>query len=233
MLNKLFGSRKRKPPFGSLVPLNPVHHPRIPVEEKSSSALKIIHAGGTTECYYMAVPASRIMEKYPSLILARPEIFRRPWDSVVQPDEILVPGQKFLVVPLPTVKKLRRRIRKTPIKDNIASSFVSESSVSAELVSKQQDELTTTSKSFLIKGNVSKSIKSKAKNKVGNHHRVSFVGVDSSSSSRSKPDSNSVSMEKNNSKSRSGSGERKRRVRNALTWEPSLTVIAEVHGSDD
>lgn len=59
---------------------------------------------------YMAVAASRVMEKYPTFILARPEVFRRPWDSVVQPEEILVPGQKFYVVPIWTVKKLKQRI---------------------------------------------------------------------------------------------------------------------------
>ena len=47
----------------------------------------------------MAITAARIMEKYPKVLLARPEVFRRPWDSVVRPDEILTPGQKFFVVP--------------------------------------------------------------------------------------------------------------------------------------
>ena len=45
----------------------------------------------------MAIPAARIMEKYPKFLLARPELFRRPWDSVVRPDEIFTPGQKFFV----------------------------------------------------------------------------------------------------------------------------------------
>ena len=47
----------------------------------------------------MAITAARIMEKYPKFLLARPEVFRWPWDSVVRPDEILTPGQKFFIVP--------------------------------------------------------------------------------------------------------------------------------------
>ncbi|KAL8223740.1 hypothetical protein R6Q57_019215 [Mikania cordata] len=84
---------------------------RIVAGEKSS-VLQIIHAGGTVERYYMAFPAACIMDKYPNFVLARPEIFRRPWDSIVRPEEILVPGQKYFVVPIPTVKKLHRRLRK-------------------------------------------------------------------------------------------------------------------------
>lgn len=75
-----------------------------------SAVLKIIHVGGTAEFYYMAVPAISIMNKYPSFLLARPEIFRRPWDSLVHPAEILMPGERYFVVPKRTVKKLQRRI---------------------------------------------------------------------------------------------------------------------------
>ncbi|KAF5200730.1 hypothetical protein FRX31_009678 [Thalictrum thalictroides] len=95
-----------------------------------SSAVKIIHVGGLVEFYYMAVPAVKIMDKYPSFLLARPEIFRRPWDSLVHPGDILIPGQKFFVVPRRTVKKLQRRIRQP-----ISSDFSTESSTSWESLS--------------------------------------------------------------------------------------------------
>ncbi|OMO55114.1 hypothetical protein CCACVL1_27387 [Corchorus capsularis] len=81
-------------------------------QEMSSSALKIVHAGGVVECYYMAMPAASIMKKYPSLILARPQVFRRPWDSLVRSREILTPGEKIYLVPPRTIKKLRKRITK-------------------------------------------------------------------------------------------------------------------------
>ncbi|PSR96435.1 Phylloquinone omega-hydroxylase [Actinidia chinensis var. chinensis] len=102
MLHKLFGARKTKPnPSSALV-----------LVEEGSAALRIVHMGGQVESYYMAVPASRVMEKYPSFVLARPDIFRRPWEAVVRSEAILVPGQKFFVVPRRTITKLRRRIRK-------------------------------------------------------------------------------------------------------------------------
>lgn len=60
----------------------------------------------------MAVPAVSIMAKYPRSVLARPEIFHRPWEAVVRPDEILMPGEKFYIVPRGTVRKLQKRIRR-------------------------------------------------------------------------------------------------------------------------
>jgi len=60
----------------------------------------------------MAVPAAGIIEKYPGSVLARPDVFRRPWEPLVRPEEILTPGEKFYIVPHGTVKKLRKRIRR-------------------------------------------------------------------------------------------------------------------------
>ncbi|WOH05828.1 hypothetical protein DCAR_0625249 [Daucus carota subsp. sativus] len=204
MLHKLFGTKKRKPSLDHCL-----------LAERSSSALKIIHAGGRTDYYYMAVPASRVMEKYPSFLLAKPEVFRRPWDSVVRPEEILVPGQKFFVVPIRTVKKLKRRIRK-PVKDSFLDMFVSECSI---------DELS--SKSYLPKRDVT----SKSKGKVKVEKRgVSF----NKSTDKNKSGGNDMEKKRNGDqlkKSSSGampSEMKTRRVR-MITWEPSLTVIAECH----
>lgn len=200
MLHKLFGTKERKPSRDD-------HH----MAEKSS-ALKIIHAGGRTDYYYMAVPASRVMEKYPSFILAKPEIFRRPWDSVVRAEEMLVPGQKFFVVPIRTVKKLKRRIRK-PVKDSFLDLFISECS---------KDELS--SKSYIPKRDVSS--KSKGKVKV-EKRRASFNNIDK------KPGCSEVEKKRNGGLKKSSSSEtsseiKTRRVK-MITWEPSLTVIAECH----
>lgn len=194
MLNKLFGTKERKPSIDS-------HF-----MAERSSALKIIHAGGRTDYYYMAIPASRVMEKYPSFVLAKPEIFRRPWDSVVRPEEILVPGQKFFVVPIRTVKKLKRRIRK-PVKDSFLDLFVSECSI---------DELS--SKSYLPKRDVSS--KSKGKIKV-EKRRPSSSNIDKKSGGTD------VGKKRNGGLKKSSS-EIKTRVK-MITWEPSLTAIAECH----
>ncbi|KAL8087956.1 hypothetical protein AgCh_037920 [Apium graveolens] len=199
MLHKLFGTKVRKPSTDS-------HS-----TDERSSALKIIHAGGRTDYYFMAIPASRVMEKYPSFILAKPEVFRRPWDSVVRPEEMLVPGQKFFVVPIRTVKKLKRRIRK-PIKDSFLDLFVSECSI---------DELS--SNSYFPKRDVSS--KSKGKLKV-EKRRGRLNNIDKNSGG------NEVGKNRNGGlkKSSSGamSGETKTRVK-MITWEPSLTAIAECH----
>jgi hypothetical protein len=114
--------------------------------EIASSAMKIIHAGGRIECYYMATPAARILEKYPSHYLAKPEVFRRPWDSVVRREKILIPGQKFLLVPRHTVKKLRRKIRQ-PSKElsSVSSASRASNDTSVDMVSRQNIDVPSSS----------------------------------------------------------------------------------------
>lgn len=150
MLLKLFGSRTNKP--------NPSFE-GIVVGEKPL-ILQIIHAGGVVERHYMAFPASSIIDKYPNFVLARPEIFRQPWDSIVPPEEILVPGQKYFLVPLRTVKKLRRRLR-----NPIPTSY--EISNSNSLIC--QDKNTPSIKSSLL-------VKPKP---ISCNRRVRYKGVDS------------------------------------------------------
>ncbi|KAA8524896.1 hypothetical protein F0562_011319 [Nyssa sinensis] len=196
MLHKFFGLRPQKHLSRRQVPpKQPVPVPDV--VDEGSSALKIVHVGGVVELYYMAVPAARIIEKYPSSILARPDVFRRPWESVVRPEEILTPGQKFFIVPRQTMKKLRRRIRK-PNAENPSMSFLLHLStdVSAELVSKQKDD-EFSSKSFNQQSDSSIStnaIKTKPKPKPKPRtrtRRVRFLGIDTKHDS----DSNSISME--------------------------------------
>ncbi|KAJ6338695.1 hypothetical protein OIU76_008203 [Salix suchowensis] len=107
-------------------PANPTTPEKL---EIASSALKIIHGGGRVECNYMAIPAARILEKYPSHALAKPEVFRSPWNSVVRPEKIPTPGQDSLPVPHHTVKKLRRKIRE-PGEESSSSSVSSTSKAS-------------------------------------------------------------------------------------------------------
>ena len=114
MLHKFLNVHKLKP-FSKRAPVPPNQAPAQ--SESGNSVLKVVHAGGNVDSYYMAIPAAKILEKYPSsFLLARPEVFRRPWDSIVKPDAILTPGEKVFLVPHRTVRKLRRRIRK-PRKD--------------------------------------------------------------------------------------------------------------------
>lgn len=174
---------------------------RSEIRSSSSSALKIIHVGGVAEYYYMATPASRILNNYPSFILAKPEVFRKPWDSVVHKDEILIPGQKYYVIPKCTLKKLRRRIKKNN------HSFISQSS---------QDSTKSQHIISIIKTKTS-SDKNNARNR-----RVRFFGIDCNQDS-----SCSVSLEMINKENEEEHCGKIKANRNVSTWKPTLAMINE------
>lgn len=204
MLNKLFKVRK-------LTPFTRSDHPKPPStptvsedQNDESLALRIVHPGGRVECYYMAIPANIILEKYPSFVLAKPEVFRRPWDSVVRPEKILRPGQKFYLVPPHTVKKLRRRIRK-PKKDQLSD--IAHDSFC------QQNEGSDSSFSSAFK---------KKKNGVMKH--VRFAGIDV----KGKACQSTSQTKKEEETSQSNAS--KRRAHYVVAWQPSLTSITEIHG---
>lgn len=201
--------------------------PAIPERpEATSSVLKIVHAGGKVEYYYMAIPAIRILEKHPSCVIAKPEVFRRPWDSVVRPEKILTPGQKFFLVPRHTVKKLQRRIRK-PNKE-LPFSLVSQAAndnASVDMMSSQND---VSSSSFFPQSNsgvlseVSGSFSSAFRKKSGVKKHVRFVGIDVKHKASSSASGNKGKAEDNSGK---------RGARNGVAWHPSLTAISESQGN--
>ncbi|KAH6788641.1 hypothetical protein C2S51_003647 [Perilla frutescens var. frutescens] len=213
MLNKIFGNKKSNPISTVSTQVTLAITPPGP-GQKQSRAVKIVHAGGHAEHYYMATPASWVMQKHPSFVLARPEIFRRPWDSVVRPDEILVPGQTYYIVPHRTVKKLRRRIRK-PGATGPGFSLT-------ENASQLKDKDSSLSSSFsgiLVKP----GIKLKARNR-----HVRFFGIETTDK-RQKSDT--ISVKKSGKKSvRSANTqmhEKKCRARIDFAWEPALQSINE------
>ncbi|XWS22646.1 hypothetical protein CRYUN_Cryun29cG0054100 [Craigia yunnanensis] len=71
--------------------------------------VRIVHAGGQEELYQNAVPVSHLMEKYPGMCIARPEVFKNPHQSLLLPEDSLLPGQKYLIIPSTTAQKLKRR----------------------------------------------------------------------------------------------------------------------------
>ncbi|XP_073098549.1 uncharacterized protein [Elaeis guineensis] len=79
-------------------------------QQHKDSVVRIVLASGNVELYSSAVPAYLVMEKHPGLCLARPEVFKKPHESLVGPKERLLPGQKFYLIPRSTVTKLRRKI---------------------------------------------------------------------------------------------------------------------------
>ncbi|KAL6287151.1 hypothetical protein ACE6H2_011541 [Prunus campanulata] len=233
MLHKLLNVHKLKPFVRHALPKQaPATQPQSRPVEDGTSILKIVHAGGHVESYYMAIPAAKILEKYPSFLLARPEVFRRPWDSVVKADEILTPGQKLLLVPRRTMRKLRRRIRKPnkefskANKEFSVNSYVSQSSmdVSGHTISQRKQgaaavgELSDSSSICSIIGR---------QKSVGKKH-VTFSGIDVKHRYKAGEMEHSTSSESSSSQSHG----RKRTVGSAMTWQPSLTAITEARRAD-
>ncbi|KAM5580334.1 hypothetical protein ABKV19_009870 [Rosa sericea] len=237
MIHKFLNIRKLKP-FSKRVPV-PVPPKQAPAQSEmgSNSILKVVHAGGNVESYYMAIPASKILEKYPSFLLARPEVFRRPWDSVVKPDAILTPGEKVFLVPRRTVRKLRRRIRR-PGKDFSVNSFTSQSSidVSTETLSQRRDvgsavcDASESDASICSAISRNKTDGKKHVTSFGIKKHVTFAGLDV----KHKPEKTHSEIEEQDSSESSSSLKSlggRRRVR-IVTWQPTLTAITETHGND-
>lgn len=231
MLNKFLNVHKLAP-FSSRGRPKPVAQPRKELRESdggTSSALKIVHAGGVVDCYYMAVPAVTIMKKYPSFILARPEVFRRPWDSLVRSDEILTPGKKLYLVPRHTVRKLRRRIKKC--NGNIGGGEVSVNSFVSQLSSIDVSKDGFSSKSFLQRNEASDSseVSGLFRKKNGTKKHVTFAGIDAIAKLKQSKDEDIAesSMKKLHNLVPHGG---KRKSISGVLWQPSLTAISERHG---
>lgn len=120
--------------------------------------------------------SSQDYEEVLKFLLARPEVFRWPWDSVVRPDEILTPGQKFFVVPRQTVRKLRKRIRRPKI---CVNSFMSDSDNSSEICVNSFMSLEKKD-GFLSDSSITSSCFSASRKKFSGKTKkhVSFYGID-------------------------------------------------------
>lgn len=68
--------------------------------------VKIVHPGGHVELHDRPITASDVISRNPKCCLAYPNVFKQPW-AILEPETILIPGQKFYVVPLTTVRKLQ------------------------------------------------------------------------------------------------------------------------------
>ena len=71
--------------------------------------MRIVHAGRKVERYPHAITAARLMDKYPGMCIALPEVFKPPQNSVLWPDNFLLPGQKNIIISSKTVEKLKRK----------------------------------------------------------------------------------------------------------------------------
>lgn len=94
-------------------------------------SVRIVHAGRQEEVFYTAVPASQVMKKYPGMSIARPDVFKNPHGSLLWPEEQLLPGQKYYIIPSTTVQKL---MRKYPAKSKMKVSAEGKEDMSSEKV---------------------------------------------------------------------------------------------------
>ncbi|KAL8110839.1 hypothetical protein AgCh_026545 [Apium graveolens] len=73
----------------------------------TKQVLKIVHPGGHAELHDRPVLASEIINRNPRCCVAHPNVFQQPW-AIVAPDTTLMPGQKFYVVPVTTIRRLQK-----------------------------------------------------------------------------------------------------------------------------
>lgn len=73
----------------------------------TKQVLKIVHPGGHAELHDRPVLAAEIINRNPRCCVAHPNIFQQPW-AIVAPDTTLMPGQKFYVVPVSTIRRLQK-----------------------------------------------------------------------------------------------------------------------------
>ncbi|KAK4402736.1 Beta-arabinofuranosyltransferase RAY1 [Sesamum angolense] len=84
--------------------------------------VRVVHAGGRIEMYHSAIPASEMIQKYPGMYIARPDVFKRPHESLLSADDMLLPGHKYFIIRSTTVEKLiRKHSRKGRINENADS----------------------------------------------------------------------------------------------------------------
>ncbi|GKV22983.1 hypothetical protein SLEP1_g32777 [Rubroshorea leprosula] len=89
--------------------------------ESRDISVRIVHAGGKEKLYQNVIPASQVMEKYPGMCVARPGVFKKPHESLLWPEENLLPGQKYYMIPSTTAQKLKRRVRRPGKGNEMAS----------------------------------------------------------------------------------------------------------------
>lgn len=217
MLHKFFPFRRLTPSFLRQPSPKPIQSSSSTSSSPpETAAVKIIHVGGFVEYYYMAVPARGIMEKYPSFLLARPEIFRKPWESLVRPEEILTPGEKFYVVPCRTVRKLRRRIKRPPTREFSQNCTPGQSSDDNSMGHNSRHYMDSFS-----------SVSSDSRSKRFYVGKSVSYGDDALSASHMVP---SEDQYLNNNKATSAHEHppsRRRKTPKRVMWHPTLTVISE------
>lgn len=112
--------------------------------------VRIVRAGGFIDLYGNAIFASQVMDKYPGMCVTRPEIFKRPHESLVQPEEKLHPGQKFYLVPRSTVNKLKHKYPEVfQIEESIGAGLDS-GLTGSKMLGGEDEEFSISAKDFFV-----------------------------------------------------------------------------------
>lgn len=71
--------------------------------------VRVVHAGGKEDIYQNPIIVSQIMNKYPGMCFTWPEVFKNPHEAVLSTTDLLLPGQKYYLIPITTLKKLKKK----------------------------------------------------------------------------------------------------------------------------
>lgn len=108
--------------------------------------LRIVHPGGRVEVHDRPVTAAEIMCRNPRCCVAHPFVFQQPW-AVVEPDTVLMLGQKFYVVPISTIRKLQGlspRNSPSPAREMTIGSLLDETRNTQSRTMKEDDGMIST-----------------------------------------------------------------------------------------
>lgn len=116
--------------------------------------VRIVHAGGREELYQNAVSVSQLMEKYPGMCVARPEVFKNPSESLLWPENKLLPGQKYYMIPSTTAQKLKQKhLEKFKIQGPAEGVVdMSDARITWEVRGDNMDESVRSAKDFYVSG---------------------------------------------------------------------------------
>ncbi|KAK7336008.1 hypothetical protein VNO80_28203 [Phaseolus coccineus] len=142
----------------------------ISAKNPKTTLLQIVHRGGHVELHDKPVTAAEIMCRYPRCCVAYPYVFQQPW-AVVEPDEELVLGQKYYVVPMSTIRKLQGlspRSSPSPASEIVTSSSFDKLRNTQSSKEKEDDGMLSTCCVFMNKSTATQTdnYKQHSKNKI-------------------------------------------------------------------
>lgn len=141
--------------------------------------LRIVYPGGRVELHDRPVTAAEIMCRNPRCCVAHPFIFQQPW-AIVEPDTMLMLGQKFYIVPISTIRKLQGlspRNSPSPAREITIGSLLDETRNTPTCKAKEDDSMISTCCIFRKKSMRKKSNNYKQHSEIGSNVRNQSIDV--------------------------------------------------------